>query len=289
MTDTSGFSTAADSQVQDTSSQGQEFTAEESFQQPTQQESASSGGNPAWQPILDKLPAGLHEMIRPELENWDRGVQEKFQQVQSRYAPFKDFVENGVSPEDIQRAMQVYSLLNNNPRALYDHMGQYYKFAQEQAAASGDQGQQEFDEYDLDDPEGKNSDTAGIAPEKFEQLERQQQIIAQVLYQEYQRKQQEAADAELEQELARLREEHGDFDEEFVIAVAAQTGDLPGAVAKYNEIISRKVGAPRPGSDLPRVMTPGSSTPSTQVNPAELDSKGTRELIVEMLKAQRNG
>lgn len=287
MTDTSGFATVtgADSQVQD-NSQGQESTGETT----QQHDSSSGGGHPAWQEILDKLPGGLHDMIRPELEKWDRGVQERFQQVQSRYEPYKDILESGTPPEDIQRALQMYTLLNNNPRMLYDQMGQYYNFATQ--APSGGQGQQEnVEEYDLDDEESSRAQVAaanGITPEKLQQLEQNQTILAQYLYKQHMEAQQAQEDAALEQELQALREKYGDFDEEFVVAVASHTGDLEAAVNKFNEIKNRVAGAPRPGSNLPRPIQPGSSTPSTAVNPAELDSKGTRDLIVEFLKS-RNG
>lgn len=291
MTETSGFATVtgADSQVQDTSSQGQESTAGESFQQPNeQQETSSGGGHPAWNDILQKLPAGLHEMIRPELEKWDRGVQERFQQVQSRYEPYKDFVENEVDPQDIQRAMQVYQLMNQNPQMLWEQMGRYYNFAQQQASNSG-QGQQEsVEEYDLDESQRENVAAAeGITPEKLQQLEQNQQILAKALYQKYEQEQQAQADAELEQELSRLREEFGEFDEEFVIPIAAQTGDVEAAVKKYMELKAKIAGNPRPGSNLPRPIQPGGATPSTSVNPAELDSKDTRNLVVEFLKSRQ--
>ena len=54
-------------------------------------------GNPAWGEILDKTPSQLHPMMIPVFQKWDKN----FQDVQSRYAPYKDYVDNNVSPDDI--------------------------------------------------------------------------------------------------------------------------------------------------------------------------------------------
>ena len=82
------------------------------------QQGSEGGGHPAWQEILDVLPDSLHSVVRPTLEKWDKGVEERFNTFHQQYDPYKEFVENEVDPLLIQQAMGVLQKLNEDPSGI---------------------------------------------------------------------------------------------------------------------------------------------------------------------------
>lgn len=231
---------------------------------------SAGGGHPAWKEVLDQIPDSLHPVVTPALQKWDTGVQQKIQQVQSQYAPYESLIEQGYEPDSVAKAMHVMNMIENNPQEFYSKMGEFYKFGQQ-----SDQGRE--DVYDLGDDDENQIDP------RFAKLEEQQQIVAQGLYNIYQKEQEAAEDAALAQEIDRLKGEHGEFDEQFVLRLAATDGNLEGAVKSYFDIVSKARSAPTPGSNLPNVIAPGGGTPSQNVNPADLNSKDTRSLVANLL------
>lgn len=232
----------------------------------------STGGHPAWKEILDTLPTSLHPVVTPALEKWDHGVQERFQQVQSRYEPYKDILESELSPEEIQRALTLQNMLAQDPRGFYERMGGYFG-----------QGEQESEEdaYEPDD------DDEDVDP-RVAQLAQSQEAIAAQLRSMMEKEATEQAEAELSSKLDSLKDEHGEFDEEFVINYAIANGgtlkDIDKGFAKYQELVGKIKGAPAPGSNLPQVVAPGGATPSTQIDPASLDKNSTQQLVVSLLQ-----
>ena len=90
-----------------------------------------SGLNPAWNPLLEKLPTSLHPLVTPELSKWDKNFQTKLQEVQSGYKPYeayKEFVEAGVPVDHLQKAQHLYSLLKENPEFIYNQLKDFYGF-----------------------------------------------------------------------------------------------------------------------------------------------------------------
>lgn len=235
----------------------------------------TGGGHPAWNDVLGHIPPEFHPKIQPTLQSWD----DNFKQVQEQFAPYKSFAESGVPAEDIQQALHIFGIINNDPKQFYEMTG---KFLREQGILQDEepvtQGQQEYQNeiQEEDDP-------------RFKTYEDNMKIMAEALHGLYAEKNQAQEDRALDAELTRLREVHGDFDEQFVLNVAANNGgDLTKAIETYNGIVAKAVGTPRPGSGLPTPVAPGGAYPSQKVNPAELDSSGTKDLVVEFLKS-RNG
>lgn len=234
---------------------------------------SSGGGHPAWKEILDTLPTSLHPIVTPALEKWDHGVQERFQQVQSKYDPYKQYVENNVNPQDIDKSLQIARMIETDPQGFYQRMGQYLNPKGQQ-----DQGQQEDeDDYDISGEDAPDP--------RLQTMEQNQQVLAQALQAIMQKEADQKAEAQLDADLKSLREKHGDFDEEFVLSYAASNGgDLNAAVGKYIQIVAGAKGAPAPGSNLPPVVSPSGATPSSAVDPASLNSKDTKNLVVNLLQ-----
>lgn len=246
----------------------------------------SSGGNPAWSTLLDKLPAGLHGLVRPELETWDRNVQQKLQQVHSQYEPYKPFIDSRVDPRELDSAYQIFNLINSDPRAFYDQMANFYGWTDEQG-----QEQQSQDEEDAYDLSGDEDDP------RLSKLEQAQQQLQQTIEQQMQAQAQAEADSQLDQTMTSLKQKFGEFDEGFVLTKAMQymntTGREPNLeqiVQEYQQFVDGVRQQPRAGANAPRVLPTSGGVPSSNVDPTSLSPKDRRALMAEMLqKANTEG
>lgn len=242
----------------------------------------SGGGNPAWGELLGVLPEQLHPVVKPHLEKWDRGVQTRFEQVQSQFNPYKPFAEKGVQPHDIEVALAIADQINNDPQKFYGTLAQYLE---QQGVDLGGQGQQNGNqplEFDL----GDGTDGQPEFDPRIAQFEQQQQAMAAWIQQQEQQRMEAEADRQLDEELAGLKEKHGDFDMQYVLSLAAGTGmPLEQAVQQYQNLVQNIRNTPTPGQQVPSVLPPGGGTPTENVNPAKLSSEGRQAVVQNMLRA----
>jgi hypothetical protein len=98
----------------------------EEHQEPSDSEVA--GVNPAWNDVINYIPEEERAKVIPKLQEWDNN----FAKVQSDFAPYKPLLEHKVSMEEVSRAFQFAQLVNTNPRAVYDELGQRFGFGQGQ-------------------------------------------------------------------------------------------------------------------------------------------------------------
>ena len=242
----------------------------------------SGGGNPAWGELLGVLPEQLHPVVKPHLEKWDRGVQTRFEQVQSQFNPYKPFAEKGVQPHDIEVALAIADQINNDPQAFYGTLAQYLQQQGVDVSGQGQQNGNQPQEFDL----GDGTDGQPEFDPRLAQFEQQQQAMAAWIQQQEQQRIQQQADAELDAELKSLQEKHGQFDMQYVLSLAAGAGmPLEQAVQQYHALVQNIRNTPTPGQQVPSVLPPGGGTPTENVNPAKLSSEGRQSLVQNMLKA----
>lgn len=193
------------------------FGQEENQQEQTQEVKL----NPAWNEVLEPLPQEFHKQIMPKLQAWD----DNFAKVQSEYAPYKPLLENKVPFENIQKAFQLVDLINSNPRAVYDSLGQRFGF-------NTGQGQQQIEDNNEPDPQ----DVGNPADQEFDITKHPQFIALQQQVEQFNQFQQNQMNAvQQQQEEARIQQE---IDGEFR-ALEAKTGPLAQDVKA--EIIRRAV------------------------------------------------
>lgn len=242
----------------------------------------SSGGHPAWQEILESVPEMFHPNVRPTLEKWDKGVQEKLEAERQQWADYQFIRDNKLTPDTIQYALNMLGSLQNDPRAFYDQMGKHYNFVQEQQAQAQTPDEYDFSEY------GDESQQAQTNPE-VAQLRQQMEQMAQLLYAQQQKEQQAQEDAALEKELAGLRQKYGEYDENYVLGLMANGQDGESAVRAYKELESKLRGNSNGQATAPpRVMGTGGAAPASgAVDPKKLDAKGRKTLAIQMLEAQQ--
>ena len=276
-----------------------DITADVSNTGPVTQDTApvgsnDTGGNPAWGEVLGALPSSLHNVVRPHLEKWDKGVQERFTQVQSQYAPYKDFV--GIDPQQIQASLQLANLIATDPRAFYDRMTSHY--GSEWGLAGQGQGDDSADDYSLDDGDDELGQQDLANNPYLRKLEEQQNTMAAFLAAQVDKEQQAQYEAE-------VANQHKQIDQQFA-AVAQANGmeELPPQAMKMiislctaNEGVTIEQAAEevmplftaaqkQPG---PRIMSPGGGVPANNLDTAKMDSRQTKDLVASILASRANG
>lgn len=236
-------------------------------------EPQGTGGNPAWQEFLAPIPQELHPQVTPILEKWDKGVQERFNKVHSQYEPWKPIIDAGVDPETASFSINLLNAINDNPREVWEKIGEYYQLTNPQGSNSG-QGQNGPDELEDEDP------YAG----RFSELERQNQIMAQHLIKQREAELEAQASADLDRELNDLRTKNksrGDFNEKFVLAQMQSGLPAEEAVEAYYQFRDQELKKYR---QMPLIMGSGGGVPqfgNTDVR--KLSDKQTSDLVVQML------
>lgn len=269
------------------------------------QSSTPSNGHPAWNEYLKDVPEGFHPLVKPAFEKWDQEVQRQLQQVQSRYEPYKSYIES-TQPQQMGEALRLYQMMANDPQAIFNAMAEHYGFNGDVA----DQGQaEETDEFDL----GSEDDELSQHPrfqqllQQQEQLQKQQEQFVNAMEQAQQARAQQEAEAEgeqwLEQKISattKLLEEKGiepDWDYIFARTMAlGQSGQVPDNDQAWEQAVNAWVtkvdsmrSRPTANSSAPPVMPTSGGTPSNQI-PNITDGKTRRELGAAYLNAAfRNG
>lgn len=236
----------------------------------------SPGLNPAWNDVLSVLPEQFHNVVTPHFQQWDQSAQQRIEQVNSQlgqFEPYKPFVDNGISPEDLEQGIRLMYELNTNPQAVYEAIAEAHNF--------GGNGEQESEIEPEEGEEGAFQDP------RFDNLQQGLDLVAQVLLEDQNKKIQAQAEADLESELTALREKHGDFDEAYVLSLMANDISAEDAIAAFQGL-SQNILQKNPRPFAPSVMGNsggGTGLPSQAIDPRKLSGKDTRSLVEQMLRA----
>lgn len=251
---------------------------------PQQQQGQQSQqqGNPAWKELLDIMPSNLHPQMQPVLDKWEQGVQQRFQQhaeQMQRYEPYNALIENNVPMDYIEQALSVAQLIDENPQGFMQQL---------QAIFGGDDGQ--YDEqgqngYDNGDQDGTFDQQQWDLSQdpRFQELQQHQDLLAQHIAQQMQQEQEAQEDQELDTMLDDLRQQYGDYDERYVITMAASGVHPEDAVKQYMEMVNGIRSQPRADANLPRIVSPSNGMPTEQVDVANLSDADRRKLVQNIL------
>jgi hypothetical protein len=97
----------------------QDFSATEAVETTTNE--AEVKAHPAWDKMLAELPEVLHGKVTPYLQEQDRN----FQQQLEKYTPFKDFVDQGITPDVITSGLNLAYAIENSPTDVYESLQEY--------------------------------------------------------------------------------------------------------------------------------------------------------------------
>lgn len=272
--------------------------AETNEANPFQEDSGGddSGFNPAWNPVLNEIPSEFHNKIAPHLSEWDQnyhaGLEKARNEVQSQFEPYKQFLDEGVDPEELMRARSIYQAIENDPQGVIEAL---------QQAAGLDNSGQGYDDEEHYDPNDISNDP------RYQELENKFNQFQEAFEN---KEQQEAFEAEQEQlvgEITNELEELGpqfqeafgfDMDPEEVLRIAIQDAEendteinIFGAAQKFGNLISKyrseQPSEPQTGF---KVMSTSGGVPSTQQDVSKLSDEESKNLFASMLaKAQQGG
>lgn len=250
--------------------------------------------NPAWQELYQVLPDNLHVLAKPVLDKWEQETQGKFQRIseaQKAYEPYKEFVDQGIPADQLSQAYEVMNLINTDPQGFLAQMQAFY-------GGDNSQQQQPQQQQQKTDPDS-NADYASQFDEapfnlaetpEYKQLKQQQDVIAGFLAAEVEKKEQEAADAFVENQLNELKEKYGEYDEQYVVGLAVNGIPLEEGVKRYQALVNSIRNTPAAQDSLPSIMSPGGGTPSEQINPAEMSAEQRKAFVMNALaQANNNG
>lgn len=253
------------------------------------------GGNPAWQDLLNDVPADLHGILTPKLQEWDRNVQQRLQDVHSQYEPYKQLVEDNVPAEFVYGALGLAQQFQQDPAVVVQQAIDTFGLDYVEKAA------QQLQQQELNDGFGDDFDNPQDDITKhpaFQQISQQLEQLT-TAQQEEQRKAQESQQAtEFEKYMADLHEQHGNFNDTFVTALISQGIDGAKAVEQYNQIVAGNIvnnpqqqQAPN-NNTAPIVMgnegQSGSGIPEQPVRMGDLKSKAVNDLVLQMINQSSN-
>jgi hypothetical protein len=239
-----------------------------------------TGENPAWQELYQVLPDSLRPVVAPVLEKWESGTQRQFQQnaeTMKAYEPYQPLIDAGIPVDRIEQALAVAQLIDTDPRGFLQQMQQFFP---EEEAPQGEQQQQQqtFEEQPFSIETDPN----------FRKVQEQQDLLAQVLYQQLEADKAKQEDEALDQELNRLTQTYGEFDEDYVFGLALNGVELEDAVKRYFQKIEQIRTAPRPDAGLPQIIPPGGGMPSERIDPANMTDAQRRAYVVAALAQAHN-
>lgn len=216
-----------------------------------------------WNDIISGFPEDQRAILAPKLKERISGYETQLEAVK----PWQEFSKGGITPEHARTAVDVYSIIENNPRQVYDTLAQHLNITPAQAKEVV----QELENDTTGNPE--------IAALK-QQVETLAQIALAQRQQESQSVQQAAADKEIENELSALGKKYGDVDEEEIVMRMLQKNLT--AEQAYQEY-TNKVSELRKTRPAPYIMGQGGTIPAKQIDVTKLDNKATKNLVAQML------
>lgn len=266
-------------------------------------------GHPAHREILDLLPEELHGLVQPKLNEWDRGVQDRFQEIHSEYEPWKEFENQGISAQDADQALRFLQMFNENPEDVIRQAIEHFNL-------NLGQEDDDYDDNDLDD-EDYEDDEDDPNDRRYRELRDSQRDIDQRLSDREQADLDAQADDALDQYLDELEEEFGPYDEQYVLSLMGQGIRGEDAVQQFLELYERygtefgdsnvdednsegqagdqnsnqngqqqqQNGAPIVGGSGGTI---GSGMPSNDVKPGQLSSEQTEDLVTQLLERAAN-
>lgn len=243
-------------------------------------------GHPAWKEILDVLPDSLHGIITPKLQDWDRGVQQRFQEIHQQYNPYKKLVENQVPAEYVEQALYLANQLETNPAELVQKAIEHFNL--EQFKAQANNSDDDYDEdYDMQDLDDLRNDP------RLKPFFDKQDELAQYIEQQQQAQQEQQSNQEMQNYLAYLHENYGNFDDIYVTALVANGVDGEVAVKQFQNTVNQAAQALAGNQQTqqnppPVVMGAGGSTgsgvPDQPVNFGGMERKGVNDLVEQYLQ-----
>lgn len=217
-----------------------------------------------WDSHLESFPEQFRPVASNAFSQMEKDFNKRFEAAaaeRKQYEPYKNFIEQGISPEDLSATYQFAVQWQNDPqgfvRQLAEHAG--LTIAEAQQVAEELQEQQ------------------GEVDPQIEALQKQQEEMRQMFEQQALERQQQELDQQMtqniESEIAMINQKYGQMSPDVLnevlnraYALSLQTNQqvsLEQAYLSLEAFMSKVQQAPRPGASAPRVTPSGNNMPVT--------------------------
>lgn len=233
------------------------------------------------QEILKGAPPEHVSLMEPYIKKFDAGVTRRFQDLQSQYKHYQDL---GWDEETTGQMAEVYRVLNEEPERLYEALANELGLAEGEQKPDGSAG-------------GETQEFQGLPPELQARIDQQEQILqalATVVLEGQSKQQESMEDSEFESYLGLLKEEYGNFDEEYVCSMIANGMDGEAAVKQWMGKVQEAINQANSSTDgLPDALLSSSGGGAVvHEEPQKLGSipqKDIRNLIANVMGQANQG
>jgi hypothetical protein len=271
-----------------------ENSTAESTETPTQE---AFSGHPAWKPFEDALGPIAYRTIEPELRKMNEAFESKIRSTNESLKPWKGFVDEGVSPDELRFSRQLMQEVNNDPLGFHAKLNAYLQQAGLTPAEAAEAVEEVMDDLseEGDDPRIKKleSELAQIREAQGQTVQAQQEWLAQQQHAQ----QVEQEESKLTSEIEALKTKGAD---DFAIGQVLERAELnylrtgkPKPLVQIYEEWTQNVrgtilGTPRPVDSAPRLASGSGGTPSsggTDLSTASREQ--SRDTLAALLAANR--
>jgi hypothetical protein len=232
-------------------------------------------------------------------KEWDSNTTKKFQEIHDGYKPYKELID-GYEPDVLSAGVQLLEQLRDNPRTVYDNIGNHYKYTNDAGGGSNS-------------PSGNTStpsvDTStatqglppqGIDPDKFAALEKSINELNQAFQAQQQQTVQQQELVQFNNYLDSLTGKYGDYDRDWVLGKIASGIDPEAAVKGYVEWYEKMTGRQLTPSNGNNNNNSGGSAPSNILgqgggianeafDPVKMDRQQTQDFVSNYLANSLEG
>lgn len=235
---------------------------------------------------LEELPETIRPLVEPAFKKWDGSVTQRFQELHSRYEPWKQVTEE-YQPEDVLGALQVASVIEEDPERFLQAFVQAYPELAEKAL----QGQGGTQQPTTTTPPNSEQGLGDLDPEdpiakKIQQLEETISQLTGTVTERQQQEQAQEAQQYLDGLLEQLHKDHGEFDDTFILSQLAFANRTPEQAIQAWKDLQSKYLSPQQQTQTPAppVISTSGGVPSTVPDIGEMDSKETKNLVAQLLE-----
>lgn len=221
------------------------------------QETESSGGNPAWEPLREKLDPLTFRQVEPILKGWDNDAQTRITSLNEQLNPWKAFSDAGHTPEKVAQWQALAERLDSEPEVIYQALEEFLTREGRMPTKAEIKAEVEDAEGDGEKPEAPASDP------RFDQLAESNKQMLEFLQNQQNEKLQASAEKALDTEIKAFEEAHKDYRPSEIKEVlrraafqAQQTGKnvtLEEANTEYAAFRTELLTAPRAGDSAPKL------------------------------------
>jgi len=223
------------------------------------------GLGPEWNEFVSAFPEDQRSTLGPKLKD-------HVSSITSEYEPLKqwaDFQKAGVTPDQASMALNIFEVIEKNPREVYDALANHLGISKAEA-------KEVVKEIQNDDSGDSRIETLKNQVDTLTQIALAQRNMT--------AKEQEDADAEawLDEQLGTIKQKYGDsIDENQIIMRMAHAGMT---VEEAYQDWSNMVAQIRKTREAPVLMGSGGNIPTNRaIDPKKLDSKATKDIVRQML------